>query len=1219
MIVLDRLGNEVDFTELFMEETLSAKDRKELDDSMYGIVYTDVDGNKVRKYPLNDEKHVLQAVRFFNKAEEKYKPELARNIVKRAKELDMEWENWDVLKPYLDKPVKESYDPDPYSISGTSDFDEYINDDEYYGEADQALMNQIQKNEDNIPLFQLRTYAKNHLSKRSVAGTTELIFKIGREYTGNNSFEKRCNEYFLNLISEIDKCIKKSGDKISAVKKPKWFFYERKIKQLFNLIGVDYAKDRVLSYISGNRGIISFEEKESIKYTYDPNTDILIHRSRQPNINMLIPSHESRDGIVYPRPRIYCYLEQRADFRLAAQDNGQYGDNVYEIVIPKSITVFRDMEYGKPHDNSKYAKEVFINTNVPLKAKPITYDNTGDQINQQQTESQNMSPPPPIQESFNEMFGEKVSLKNMYQESSTDMMKVNDLECDELYFGSDTKYPVEIDLNRPLFVTPLKGIASIFAGSADLKGIIPKGSYNLDYKEWRLPDKELMKPLKTVHVYVEGYPDLKEQEITLKGYIHCIPFKYYKDNIYRYPWMSKGVEYLIANTENMKVEFTRIIECEVKYIVKGVPSDNPKYGPDLKGYLELAKHIAKKISIQVKNDSKPPTGNQNCQLCTWCAEAQFRGMKVLPRPVYSPRDPVFKIVGENIVHQPRCISLKQGYDDFLDHLMDVDTTFARWYCHVNWKGSTGGHEFMLLKIDKKFYIMDPQSGKVETLDDTHKYFEDINWDNSYVCRFDNKAFNHELLEKTNDPKKTLPWDPKKDIPYMVKHGMCTKEEAEKELKKTETDLFTSELKKALNQTHIQESASDQTPIQEGLFSNSKEHIPTISDNFEEFTRAYNDPIFKSIIEDFKNMKSKDLKKYYDKRFPVNERDDWMKDNFDGTVVSFEKNIDSDLVETDNRYNPIGYMFATVKNQDEWLSISMLDGCVYYCNIRDNSKVSSSFNEFLKSFNGVFDKYLKDSHIQESASDPMTIIPKDLRDWLKKGDYSSLEKDDAYYYVEGHPVEEFWSDPEFARSAFYLDDKNDPSYNSIVFSDDNGNGLIYDPTDGWYYYLYHDWTEDDTGFLHRERLSSKSWTQIIDPTHSKSIKDSDEKRSKISKELTHLKANPIYDDIEYGATNSHFGKGFFKSDCSTMEKRWNAIGHEWCNAVEDFADKYKFPELSEAIDIFANKTMSLFVPTIGSHGYDIEAYKEGAKNVIKAFQDVEKSLKERILLNSLMKR
>ena len=426
--MLDRLGNEVDFTELFMEETLSTKDRKELDDSMYGIVYTDVDGNKVRKYPLNDEKHVLQAVRFFNKAEEKYKPELARNIVKRAKELDMEWENWDVLKPYLDKPVKESF----------------------------------------------------------------------------STFEQN-------------------------------------------------GFDDLFGYI---------------------------------------------------------------------------------------------LETYKPYDEYLKLHQYDSKTNTT----------------QQQTESQNMSPPPPIQESFNEMFGEKVSLKNMYQESSTDMMKVDDLECDELYFGSDTKYPVEIDLNRPLFVTPLKGIASIFVGRADLKGIIPKGSYNLDYKEWRLPDKELMKPLKTVHVYVEGYPDLKEQEITLKGYIHCIPFKYYKDNIYRYPWMSKGVEYLIANTENMKVGFTRIIECEVKYIVKGVPSDNPKYGPNEDAVQKM--NAIKNIDNLAENISmRPATEYDIPNMFKWELESIDKRLQTDPKAIKfierDARESVWKT--RMIMHNEDTIGMLTAY------------------------------------------------------------------------------------------------------------------------------------------------------------------------------------------------------------------------------------------------------------------------------------------------------------------------------------------------------------------------------------------------------------------------------------------------------------------------------------------------------------------------------------------------------------------------------
>ena len=800
--MLDRLGKEINFSELFMEETLSAKDKKEIPDSMYGLVYTDENGNKVRKFPLNDESHVRQAAIFFDRAKglsDDQKRELARNIVRRAKELDMDYSGWESLKPYLDKSVKESFE-----------------------------------------------------------------------------------EMFGPIIQEAFDAV--TGEEIP-------------IKHAYTM---EEMKER------------TFSESE--------------------------------------------------------------------------------LKHIKHNDDMSHVDKVFFS---------------------------------------------------------------------EFYFASPTDYGKSITLDGPLFVTPYKAIASIFCGRDKVKESIPKiGTYNLGYKEWtdfKVPGanikNQINKPLKEVHVYVEGYPFLESKTIEAEGFIHCINAKKYSENFYKYPWMDKlDREYLIANTDDNKVEFTRTIKCKVKYIIEGRQArpGQDDLGPRPNGLTHWIHEIANKIHAKYKSDQKEPTGNQNCLLCSWCAEAQMRGQDYLPRPVYSPRDSALEIEPESIVTGIKRVNLKGGYQNLLSHLKSAKEPFARWYCHVKWGHGNGGHEFLIVKIDdNSFEIMDAQQGTFKPLNTDDYHVKDIDWNESYICRIDDKPFKYMKLDQINDPKKTLPWDPKKDIPYMVKHGMSTKEEAEKELKKTETNLFTSELKKALNQTTI----------------------------------------------------------------------------------------------------------------------------------------------------------------QESALDPITIIPKDLRDWLKKGDYSSLEKDDSYYYVEGHPVEEFCIDPEFARSAFYLDDKNDPSYDSIVFSDDNGNGLIYDPTDGWYYYLYHDWTEDDTGFLHRERLSSKSWTQIIDPTHSKNIKDSKEKRSEILKELTHLKANPIYDDIEYGATNSHFGKGFFKSDCSAMEKRWNAIGHEWCNAVEDFADKYKFSELSETIDIFANKTMSLFVPTIGSHVYDIEAYKEGAKNVIKAFQDVEKSLKE----------
>ena len=107
--------------EYILEETLSAKDKKEIPDSMYGLVYTDEDGKKIRKFPLNDETHVRQAAIFFDRAKgltDEQKRELARNIIKRAKELDMDYSGWESLKPYLDKSMKEYYGPD--ETTGTS-------------------------------------------------------------------------------------------------------------------------------------------------------------------------------------------------------------------------------------------------------------------------------------------------------------------------------------------------------------------------------------------------------------------------------------------------------------------------------------------------------------------------------------------------------------------------------------------------------------------------------------------------------------------------------------------------------------------------------------------------------------------------------------------------------------------------------------------------------------------------------------------------------------------------------------------------------------------------------------------------------------------------------------------------------------------------------------------------------------------------------------------
>ena len=189
-----------------------------------------------------------------------------------------------------------------------------------------------------------------------------------------------------------------------------------------------------------------------------------------------------------------------------------------------------------------------------------------------------------------------------------------------------------------------------------------------------------------------------------------------------------------------------------------------------------AKQIAKRINAQYKKDSKPPTGNQNCLICTWCAEANFRGINALPRPVYSPRDPIFDINGWDIVIKPNKTPIKSK-DDVIKKLT-VSGNGARYYIHVHWRGGSGGHEFLLLNIDNTIYVMDAQQGFVEpiTSKEGSKYFDDADYKDSFICRLDNKDFNQTLFDENNDRSKTLRWNPKLDIPYMREHDMLGEDE-----------------------------------------------------------------------------------------------------------------------------------------------------------------------------------------------------------------------------------------------------------------------------------------------------------------------------------------------------------------------------------------------------------------------------------------------------------
>ena len=177
---------------------------------------------------------------------------------------------------------------------------------------------------------------------------------------------------------------------------------------------------------------------------------------------------------------------------------------------------------------------------------------------------------------------------------------------------------------------------------------------------------------------------------------------------------------------------------------------------------QLAQIIVNKINNKVEKDKKEPVGNQNCLLCTWCAEAQFRNIDVLPRPVYSPRDIIFKFTDANIVKSAR----KEYFSD-KNELIQKVLKGKRFYCHVNWKNSSGGHEFILLNIDNEVYVMDSQAGLLANIKSSEGdyYFKDINFKNSFIVRMDNKEINKELL-KYNDDDFTLDFDGTENLKYL---------------------------------------------------------------------------------------------------------------------------------------------------------------------------------------------------------------------------------------------------------------------------------------------------------------------------------------------------------------------------------------------------------------------------------------------------------------------
>lgn len=530
--------NMVDLSNVIMEDGMTAKQRNALKTSKFALVYKDDKGKTVRKYPVHDEKHVKAASRLFPRGvPEDYQGQVARRILKEARKYKLDTSGWDTVNKAAGREVINEFDNPidavKYHIDGSMDFKKSIvKVDMFTSGSLRESIKQLERPNLKPTMFigfmdpeDVNRCEFKDLEKHVVYATdTGMLYS-----SFFNSFARR-NEV-SNIASSVDTLLN-----------------DLQNKKVTELHIPAHMKDCMILLESNERTIHS-----------------------KGNVPMkLVCENGCYMNTYYSYFAIYEAFEFKKNMLFR---------NISEILLEtfdgdESHFDFENIEvvqetFGSANINIRfrYDNEPFIVV-VPtssMKTSPAKIFHEGSRNEESEMNTDEETTPSSSEETTVEdnTPNEEVKVEHCagangfgicYQEmDDSGLIKVNDVPHSKMYFGSCKDFGNNmLKLKNPrLFVTPFKGIASIFTTDRRRYNIPPGKSVNLAYDEWHANDLE--EPFEDIHVIVEGMPDYEDRTFESTGWIYGIDVDKLRDHIYQEPWMDSKKEFLICDVPEIPI------------------------------------------------------------------------------------------------------------------------------------------------------------------------------------------------------------------------------------------------------------------------------------------------------------------------------------------------------------------------------------------------------------------------------------------------------------------------------------------------------------------------------------------------------------------------------------------------------------------------------------------------------------------------------------------